>query len=175
MSKQPLFCLARGRQAGVSLIEVLVAILIISIGVLGYAGLQLRALNSTEHAHYMTQATALAQDVVERVAANPQQFATYANPDNWDQTLMGETLPSNWNACLGTGADCTPAQMAESDILQARWFASQMLPNGTVLGEECEDSMAFCITVAWSGQSAEDCTVGSANCVLMEAITWATN
>jgi len=62
---------AGSRQAGVTLIEVLVALLVFSIGVLGVAMLQLSALRHTDSALHSTQISFIAQDLLERVRANP--------------------------------------------------------------------------------------------------------
>ena len=156
-----------------SMIEVLVALLITSIGVLGYAGMQLRALDTTENSHYRTQATALAQDVSERVAANPQGYDRYSNPDNWPQAAVGGGVPNSWDACLGTTSDCTAEQMVNSDIEQARWFASQMLPNGRVLADACDNSAALlCVTVAWGETTVADCDPLANQCIRMEVLNW---
>ena len=160
------------RQRGVSMIEVLVALLLTSIGVLGYAGLQLRALDTTENSHYRTQATALAQDIAERVAANPQGYLEYIDPDNWPQTAVPSGMPETWDACLG-GNVCDADEMVASDIEQVRWFASQMLPNGRMRAEECPASATMCVTVAWGETSVADCNPLTNQCVRMETMIWA--
>lgn len=58
-------------QAGMTLIEVLVALLIVSIGVLGGAMLQLDALKYTDSAMRSMQVSFLAHDLFERIRANP--------------------------------------------------------------------------------------------------------
>ncbi len=58
-------------QAGFSLLEVLVALLILSVGLLGLAGLQVLGLRHTGNAYFRTQATLLANEMVERIHANP--------------------------------------------------------------------------------------------------------
>ena len=63
-------------QNGVTLIEVLVAVLILGVGVLGVAMLQLNALKQTDSAMRSTQVSFIAQDLLERVRANPD--ANYA-------------------------------------------------------------------------------------------------
>lgn len=160
-------------QRGVGLVEILVALLVMSIGLLGYAGLQLRALSSTEDAHYRTQAIAIAQDLTERVAANPQSLAVYTNAANWG-ALAGDvesrTLPANWNIC--TTASCTAAAMAGSDIQQARWQARWLLPNGRVAAAECVAGGAACVTVSWRDADPAACTPPDDNCVRLEVVSW---
>lgn len=52
---------------GFSLIELMVAITILAIGLLGLAGLQGTAINGNQHGNMISQATVLAQDVIEEI------------------------------------------------------------------------------------------------------------
>ena len=56
---------------GFSLLEVLISVVILSIGLLGMAGIQLKGLSSNNSANIRTQATLLANDLAERMHANP--------------------------------------------------------------------------------------------------------
>lgn len=58
-------------QSGMTLIEVMVALLILSVGVLGAAAMQLNALKYTDSAMRKTHASFIAQDMLERIRANP--------------------------------------------------------------------------------------------------------
>lgn len=58
------------RQAGMTLIEVLVAMLILSTGFLGAAAVQVSALKYTSSAHMKTQASFIAYDMMDRIRAN---------------------------------------------------------------------------------------------------------
>lgn len=60
----------RGTQEGATLIEVLVAIVVLSIGLLGLAGLQATSVQSNYGAFYRSQATILAADITDRMRAN---------------------------------------------------------------------------------------------------------
>ena len=57
-------------QRGATLIEVLVAMLVLSVGLLGLAGMQMTALKSNQSAYYRSQATVLAYDIMDRMRAN---------------------------------------------------------------------------------------------------------
>ena len=59
------------RQSGVTLIEVLISLLILGIGVLGAAALQLNALKYTDSATMNSQASFIAYDMMDRIRANP--------------------------------------------------------------------------------------------------------
>lgn len=66
------------RQQGIGLLEVLVALLVLSIGVLGAVMLQLSALRYTASAAYTTQASFLAYDMLDRMRANSTDLTRYA-------------------------------------------------------------------------------------------------
>lgn len=67
-----LLAVARGRCRGLTLVEILVALLVLSIGLLGLAGLQTLSLRFNTSAAQRTQATALAYDFADRLRANRQ-------------------------------------------------------------------------------------------------------
>lgn len=56
---------------GFTLVEVLVALLILSIGLLGLAGLQAGGLRSNHSAYLRSQAVMLAHDMADRMRSNP--------------------------------------------------------------------------------------------------------
>jgi type IV pilus assembly protein PilV len=60
------------------LIEVLVAVVVLSLGVLAMAGLQLSGLRTSQGAHYRAQAATLTSDMVERLRSNLPNANTYA-------------------------------------------------------------------------------------------------
>jgi type IV pilus assembly protein PilV len=69
----------RAEQAGATLIEVLVALLVLSAGILGVALLQLNALKHSDSALRSTQVSFIAQDLLERVRANPDAHYALAS------------------------------------------------------------------------------------------------
>ena len=64
-------------QHGVGLVEVLVALLILSVGVLGFVALQYRALEATAESGSRVQAIAIARDLSEKIRANRNVFNNY--------------------------------------------------------------------------------------------------
>lgn len=157
-------------QRGVGMVEILIALLVMSIGLLGYAGLQLRALNSTEEAHYRTQAIAIAQDLSERIAANPQSMAVYTTAGNWVQLQAAAGKPNGWDDCVL--APCTPDQMAQNDIFQASWQSALLLPAGQAHAEQCAASQAVCVTVTWNDTTPATCAPPGDDCVRLEVVAW---
>ncbi len=68
----------RNSQAGTTLIEVLITVILVSVGLLGLAGLQLTTVQNTNSAAERFEATTLARDILERMRANRQQALTGA-------------------------------------------------------------------------------------------------
>src|SRR5947207_2731132 len=63
---------------GFSMVDVLVALIVLSIGLLGVAGLQFMSKRSNFEAVQRTTASLLAQDIIERMRANYGALTTYA-------------------------------------------------------------------------------------------------
>jgi type IV pilus assembly protein PilV len=98
---------------GFTLIEVLISVLIMSVGILGAAGLQLRGLDANRDAFYRTTATLVASDIMNRIEVNPT--ITYAVDDT--------KTPADFSSVSSCStADCNPAAMAQHDI--AHWLCS---------------------------------------------------
>jgi type IV pilus assembly protein PilV len=64
-------------QRGVTLLEVLISIVVLSVGLLGYAGLQTLSLKNNNSAYQRSQATMLTYDIVDRMRANRPNLASY--------------------------------------------------------------------------------------------------
>jgi len=108
-------------QAGFTLMEVLIALLILSIGLLGLASLQTNGLRSNQMASMRTISTQLANDIADRMRANP----TGVDAQNYViATSDADPVIPAGEACEGT--TCTSAQMATYDL--AQWAAPALLP-----------------------------------------------
>lgn len=96
------------RQTGFTLIEVMVTIIVISLGALGAAGLQVKAQQFSHNAYLNTQAILLAHDMSERMRANPAgtQARQYHLPT------------ATYHADCFTITGCDPSDMAQSDMYQ---------------------------------------------------------
>lgn len=98
----------RPRDSGFTLLEALIAVLVLSIGLLGVAAMQLKAMQSAQVAYQRSVATLAAQDAVERlwasVAANNGTCALGSIAgwaDDWDPFFPGTLLdpPLNQSNC----------------------------------------------------------------------------
>jgi type IV pilus assembly protein PilV len=115
--------MTRRRQAGITLIEVLIAILVLSIGLLGIAGLQTAALTSNLTSYQYTQAAILAQGMVERMRANRQGVI------NGYYTLAASMSPPSVPGTNCATTTCTPQAQATYDM--AMWYAQITGNTGT--------------------------------------------
>ncbi len=116
------------RQTGMTLIEILISLLILSVGLLGMAGLQTVSLRNTQSAYQRTQAAVLSSDIVERVRAN-QQGVEAGSYDN-----AAGAVTASCNSLSG----CTAAQMAANDVAEWKTALATTLPLGE--GTVCADA-----------------------------------
>jgi type IV pilus assembly protein PilV len=136
-----------GRQeAGFGLIEVLASVLVLAVGVMGFAALQLRAVQTSGDSYYRTQAMSIAQDLAERARSNSTVIATYVAAATWPTTAVDQTQLDD---CMV--GNCTPAQMVTFDAASVRFNAETLLPQGLVNMAACQGSALNCIYVSWDG------------------------
>lgn len=104
------------RQQGVALIEVLVAVFILGIGVMGLVASQFHSLYQARSAWWHWQAQTLAGEMIERIRAADGQAVTVAVREDWRQRvanrLPGGEAELRWPA--GPGAE---------GVIILRWFA----------------------------------------------------
>jgi len=130
---------------GFSLIEVLIALVIMSVGMLGIAGLYVEGLRAGRTSNFRHQAVTLASDVADRIRANPRAGVDYEGPGGNNNCVLGNV-------------DCNPAQMAANDIQIWKDQASDMLPQGTVKITYDDNPVppTYLIEVSWQEAGEED-------------------
>ncbi|MGH8507058.1 MAG: type IV pilus modification protein PilV [Stenotrophobium sp.] len=115
---------------GFTMVEVLVALVILSIGLLGVAGLQLSGVRDTQDSYFRSQATIAMNDLAERIYANvpAAQAAEYGGYDS--SVIDCGTAPAKICARETTTGTippiCSSAEMATYD----EFVASCGMPNG---------------------------------------------
>lgn len=126
------------RSKGFTLIETLVALVILCIGLLGVAALQLMSLRSNHGSAMRTQATYLAYEIVDRMRANR------------DAALAG-----NYNIALG--ATPSGGTLAGSDLVAWKQNIARTLPAvdnaGTpefADGSVAQNGTIFTVTIRWN-------------------------
>lgn len=111
---------------GFSLIEVMIAVLVLSIGLLGMAALQGVSLQNNRNANYRSQATNLGYELIDAMRGSRDQLPAFTTAlGTWTTTCpttMGTTAPA---ACLGAGVDTVGC-----DVARWRDRLCRELPNG---------------------------------------------
>jgi type IV pilus assembly protein PilV len=136
------------RENGFSLIEVLIALLILAIGLLGTASLMLTSMKSNQSAYQRSQANWLAYDMAERMRLN-RDLAT--SGDSYVITAA-TTLPSD-PGCKASANGCSAANLALLDIRE--WM--DQLTDAGVNGTVARASNAYTITISWQEDSSTAC------------------
>ncbi|BCX88541.1 type IV pilus assembly protein PilV [Methylomarinovum tepidoasis] len=123
------------QETGFTLLEILVAVLVLAIGLLGLAKLQTFGLHNSHSANLRTQATLLAYDITDRMRANRAAYLD-ATGNYIDPPAGTTTKQCEWN---GTAVEnCTPTEMAQFDLATWRNTLASNLPSG--VGTVCLDA-----------------------------------
>ena len=116
---------AARHQHGISLIESLVAIVVMALGILGILGVQMRTLTDTSTTVRRAQAIRLIEDLSERMRVSPNALLSIKDYESgYDE--KGSALTAS--DCANTA--CTPAQQAKYDLKQWKTTVEQTLPGG---------------------------------------------
>ena len=118
----------RSREPGFSILEVLVAVLILSVGLLGLAGLQTLSLKSNVSAAQRSIATQLAYDMSDRMRAN--QASVLSGDYNYASYSVSNAAGTNTTACA-SAAGCTSSQLAQEDVYEWNQQICAQLPQST--------------------------------------------
>lgn len=145
MMKHPVYSLrgAHRSQAGFTLLEVLIALLVLSIGLLGLAALQAAGLRSSHGAYLSSQATLLAYDMADRIRA----------AERIDTADPGDYL---YNGDMGAfGCDNLDQDVSLGGADRDNWLNSVAcyLPSGT--GRVEMDADDYVVTVEWTDTQLE--------------------
>lgn len=110
MNNKILSC--RRRQNGFTLLEVLVSMVVLALGLLGYAGLQMASIKNSSSAYQRSQATVLASDIIDRMRVN-----------------RGEAVAGNYATSIGAAA-AVGASVASQDVAEWKTLIGNALPGG---------------------------------------------
>ena len=96
---------AKGSEQGFSLVEVLVAILILTVGLLALAQMQTRAVASNSFGNQLTQATFLAQDKLEELRLLNESYLEVTSKPEISWTTADQNVVDNYNSQLSDAVD----------------------------------------------------------------------
>lgn len=120
-------------QQGVSLIEVLITLLVLSVGLIGLAGLQMVSIQANKSAYYRSQATLLAYDMADRMRANQVQANTDVYFLNYPASSTAHEVSGN---------------QANKDLSEWLNALAQTLPDGTAAISR--DERLLSISIRWN-------------------------
>lgn len=140
--------ISRSHQRGISLIESLVAIVVLALGIMGLAGVQTRMLVESRSANYRAIAVGLIDDLNNRMLLN----RTAALADNY--ALAWDASATAARDCVGSV--CDGAQMAQSDLNLWRATLAAALPAGSAnVFLSSTDPRQIGIAVAWAANEGK--------------------
>lgn len=138
------------KQAGVSLVESMIALLVISIGLLGIAALQITAMKQNATALNHSQAVWIAYDMADRIRANITEFDGYRIVDTKTNNFTQD--------CMGSA--CSTGDLIKSDA--ADWKTQvQNLPGGR--GRITGNASQIVIAVMWDDEGTGATGTGCGN------------
>ena len=157
-----------GLNSGFTLIEVLVTFLVIALGLLGLAALQVNTINSGFEAYQRALVTALVDDMAERLRMNPQAVSSGAYaPFNPDAVCISATATTDMAAKLTPGDRASHDQCQWADLIDGlavkavagdeKGIAAPIGATGCIemlTGSGSGESVAR-VSVAWQGITAQ--------------------
>jgi len=143
------------REDGFTLIEVLVSLLILSVGLLGLATLQVVGLQNTQGGAQRVRAAFLAYDISDRMRSNPA--AVTAGSYNLTAQVTGGMggmggAPAVVVDCIGVNANCSSAEIAAFDLDQWQTHLGAYLTNGTgaIATVDAGTTSQITVTIQWA-------------------------
>lgn len=145
-------------QSGVGLIEVMVALLLLALAILGYSALQGQAIKVTNESLERSQSLVIMRMIAEKIHANPSAITTYESSLN----IAGTPAAPSKLCGLDGGAItdlCQPAELAIAESYKIRSelqnydFRIQMHPcpntGGTGANAAANIMYSYCLISAW--------------------------
>lgn len=128
-----------GTQRGATLIEVLITVLVLSVGLLGLGATQMLSLKNGNNAQQTYYATMAAYDIVERMRANPVGNYTVADFDESDTTQQS----------CATNA-CSSGDLATMDLFEWGQLLSANLPGASA--DIAVNGNRVTVDIEWTAQ-----------------------
>lgn len=129
--------MASVRQQGVTLIEVLIAMLLLSLAVSSTALMQGKSIDATQESVWRNQAALIAQDILARIELNSRGH------------------------CAEAFACAVPNGLAQQDWDELVVYAASTLPNGQLMLGNCGSSDVRCIKISWGKTQLDGCLPAS--------------
>lgn len=131
---------------GATLLEVLVTIVVMTIGLLGLARLQVGNLRNSQNSLYRTEATFLANDILDSMRV---------------LNSVAHDKAAHYTVATGSTAAAGPSSVAREDVKAWKARIAQALPDGDGAIDVDEESRLVTIRIEWNDRrngSADDCS-----------------
>lgn len=142
-------CQHKGKETGIALIEVLVAVLVLAVGLLGMAAMQVQSSQMTNGAEQRTQAVLLTADMMDRIRANRANAANY-NGISVDPTVT---------TCATDYAPGAGGTVSANDAAEWSNLIVCMLPEGKGAVAVDNATGEVVVTIDWAKADADGAAV----------------
>lgn len=142
------------KQNGSSLVEVVVALFVLAIGMLGVMSMQVKSMQFNQSAYYYSQATYLASEIVEGMRSNRSVADTYL-------IELDEATPTATVDCAAAGSACTPQQLRDYNVREWRSNVTSTLVSGKSSVQRNGDYYAITVQFDDSRAEASDAEPGA--------------
>lgn len=157
-------------QSGMALIEVLVAMLVLTIGILALLSVQLRTVASVREAETQTIVSQITQNLMEGMLMNPT-IDSDSNKKNYNLYMGNHTL-SAVDGDFAIDAIKTKAQLAEAQLKRFSYELKNALPDAAAIYYAvCKDSSGNAPTLSAGSTFSQNCD-GSANGDTLIKVLW---
>lgn len=162
-------------QYGMALIEVLVAMLVLTIGILALLSVQLRTVASVREAETQTIVSQITQNLMEGMLMNPT-IDSDSNKKNYNLYMGNNTLSHTLSAVDGEfaiDAIKTKTQLAEAQLKRFSYELKNALPDAAAIHYAvCKDSSGAAPSLSDSGTFSSNCDNNKANGDTLIKVLW---
>lgn len=162
IAKQALRNIPSAKQAGFSMLEVLIALVIILFGILGAEGVQLSAINNANIAKQKSLAAMVVSNMVARMQGNSKFWAK--NTTSYSSIAASNTAPTN--ACSSI---CTPANLAghDRDVLSNDLYNTGLSgASGSIAYIAGSSPASYNIILTWNAKNIDNVSTTASNTIV---------
>ena len=141
-------------EKGFTLLEVLVALVLLGFGFISMLMLQYRSLQHSNAAYYQGISSQIVGGLAASMRANPEASTTTAGYGHVGGALTG-------TGCINSGADCSADQIAKADLFWAQQAVAAQLPGGDIRVVYAAADASYDVYILWQNQEKDNQTDAS--------------
>lgn len=147
-------CLLFHKMNGFTLLEVLITLVVMSIGLLGVAALQISSLRNNQSSEFRGQATELARSMSDRMRSNTHYVQTNDGGNYISIAPTSATIKASCSSSPG----CANSTMAENDLFEWNQYIQAVLPGGigSITRNGSASLAVYTISVQWLDASGSE-------------------